>query len=136
MKNFYKIFNFKILSYALVGGSVALVDLIIFTALVDGFGINYFWVNFFGFIAGTCLNYILCTLFIFKSGIRFKKLSELLLIFLVNLVTLIFSQVLIFGMLDILNFSAFWGKSITISILFFWNYLIRSQFIFAERVQK
>ena len=126
----------KILSYALVGGSVALVDLIIFTILVEDFGINHFWVNFFGFILGTSLNYILCIVLVFKSGIRFKKLSEVFLIFLVNLVTLIFSQVLILVTLDILNFSTFWGKSITISILFFWNYLIRSQFIFAERMQK
>ena len=128
--------SLKIFSYALIGGSVALFDLIIFAILVDVFGLNYFWVNFFGFIGGTCLNYFLCILFVFNSEIRFKKPKEIMFIFLVSIVTLVFSQILIFITIDIFDFSAFWGKSITISLLFFWNYFIRSRFIFAEQSKK
>lgn len=116
--------------YAAVGGSVALLDLIIFYALVEGLSFNYLFVNFFGFILGTLVNYFLCITLVFQSEIRFKQSAEVVLFFFINIISLSLSQGLIYLFVEILFFQQFHAKIMVICSLFFWNYLVRKYFVF------
>ena len=127
--HYIKRFN-DIFLYAAVGGSVAFLDLLIFYALVEVLLFNYLLVNFFGFIAGTLINYLLCIALVFKSEIRFKRFAEVVLFFLINIISLSLSQGLIYLFVGILSIQQFHAKIIVICSLFFWNYLIRKYFVF------
>ena len=118
--------------YAVVGGAVALFDLVFFMILVDVFGYPFLLVNFLGFFLGTFINYYLCIKFIFKSGIRFNRLSEVALFIMVNFISLMFSQIAIYVFLVLIEFPTLVSKVCAICILFFWNFGIRKFFIFRD----
>lgn len=116
--------------YALVGGGVAFIDLILFYFFVEILSLDYLFVNFFGFLFGTALNYLLCIKLVFKSGVRFNKPTEALLILILNIATLLASQGLIFLLIEVSDISPIFSKLLTISFLFLWNYSMRKYFVF------
>lgn len=119
-----------VMPYALVGGGVAFLDLILFYIFVDILSLNYLFVNFFGFLFGTALNYLLCIKLVFKSGVRFDKPTEVSLILILNIATLLASQGLIFLLIEVSGLPSLFSKLLTISLLFLWNYTMRKYFVF------
>ena len=70
-----------IVKYFFVGGISALVDIMLFTIFAKLLNYNYIVVGTITFIIATRINYFLSINLVFKSGIKYKKNQEIILVF-------------------------------------------------------
>lgn len=119
----------KIFKYGMVGGSVALVDIIFFSIFAKYLGFDYLIVQFYSFLLCNLLNYLLSKYLVFKDNNR-KYVSQFLKITVVSLIGLFFTQILLILFIEVLTFEMIFSKIITTIIVFFWNYHARKKFIF------
>lgn len=120
----------QIVRYALVGGSVAAVDLVFFLVFAVWLGFPYLWVNGIGFCMGTAANYFWSIRWVFKSGTRFERRNEMTLVFLISVVGLLLAQLILFFFASIVVLPLFLAKNITVASIFLGNYLARKHFVF------
>ena len=120
----------KIIRYFLVGGIAATVDISIFFIFAKQLGYNYLVVGVFGFLIATLANYLLSVRHVFETGIRFGKKHEIMLVYLVSLIGLLFNLLILYMCIDILGIEMMLGKITATTSVFFWNYLSRQRFIF------
>ena len=106
----------KIFMYLLVGGSAALLE----------------WGLFFLFCTSTLYHYFLCNRFVFDSGSRYHKGTEVSLVFLVSAVGLGWNLLLmwIFTSPMLLGLNPMLSKIMASAIVTVWNYLSRKKWIF------
>ena len=69
--------NINIFKYACVGGVCTVLDLSVFAVFAKVLSYNYILVSSTGFALATLLNYVLCIKFVFQSGRRFSRRSEI-----------------------------------------------------------
>ena len=119
-----------IVKYFFVGGISALVDIALFTIFAKILNYNYIVVGTLTFIIATRVNYFLSINFVFKSGIKYKKNKELILVFLVSLVGISINMGVLYFFIEFLQFEMILSKLVASSSVFFWNYLMRRTFIF------
>jgi len=120
----------KIIRYAVVGGTAAMVDFSIFAVFAKWLGFNYLWVGAIGFILATTVNYFLSTRFVFESGVRFAFKKEISLVFLISFMGLAVNQLVLYLGIGILEWEMLLTKILATGSVFFWNFFARSQFIF------
>ena len=120
----------KIIRYAAVGGTAAVVDFVIFASFAKLIGFNYLWVGATGFIVATTINYFLSIRFVFDSGVRFGFKKEISLVFLISFIGLCLNQVVLYLGIGILGWEMLFVKLCATASVFFWNFGARSQFIF------
>ena len=120
----------KIIRYAAVGGTAAVVDFVIFASFAKLLGFNYLWVGATGFIIATTVNYFLSIRFVFDSGVRFGFKKEVSLVFLISFIGLCLNQVVLYLGIGILGWEMLFIKLCATALVFFWNFGARSQFIF------
>lgn len=120
----------KLIKYLFVGGTCATLDLVTFIYFAKILGYNYLWVSFYSFIFGTLLNYFLSIKFIFESKIKFSRKKEILLIFAISSLGLIYTQLLLILFIEILFIELIISKLLTMIIVFSWNYLTRRLYVF------
>jgi len=120
----------KLIKYLLVGGFSSLVDLSIFSFFSILLEFNYLVVGFFSFIAATLLNYLLSIMHVFESGVRFSKRNEIIVVMFVSGIGLLINQVILYYAVEILVIAKFFAKILASGSVFFWNYSIRSFYIF------
>ncbi len=123
----------KLIRYALVGGTIAAADIVFFYILCIALDFNYLWVSAINFIIGTYINYRISIRWVFVSGSRFQRHSEITLIYLVSIIALLLSQILIYTFVDLIEINLMASKILTISLMFAWNYLIRRYGIFSPK---
>ena len=116
--------------YFLVGGAAALTDLSLFFLLAQIAGLPYLAVGAFSFLVATYVNYILSIRFVFRSGSRFSKGHEMLLVFAVSAVGLLVHQVVLYCAVDMLKLPLMLAKVTATGSVFFWNFGARRYFIF------
>jgi putative flippase GtrA len=119
-----------LIRYLLVGGVAALIDISFFFIFAKLVGFNYLYVASAGFIIATFINYLLSIRWVFKSGVRFTKMQEVLLVYLVSAMGLTLNLLVLFTMVDSLEIELMLSKLIATASVFFWNYFIRRNFIF------
>lgn len=127
------IFRHTLLRYAIVGGIAALIDISFFAFFAKWLGYSYLWVAAEGFILATLINYQLSRRFVFAATTRFTRTTELGLVYLVSLIGLSVHQLVLFWMVDHAAIGLMTSKLTATGIVFFWNYLARKYFVFAER---
>ena len=120
----------KIIRYAAVGATAAVVDFAIFAGFAKLLGFNYLWVGAGGFIIATAINYFLSIRFVFESGVRFGPKKEISLVFLISFIGLCLNQVVLYLGIGILGWEMLFVKLCATASVFFWNFGARSQFIF------
>jgi putative flippase GtrA len=120
----------KIIRYFFVGCVAASVDLVSFIFAVKFLIIDWMYAAPFSFLLGTITNYFLSINFVFTSGIRFKKSLEVFLVFLVSAIGLSINQLILWYLIEFVDFEMINSKIIAIFCVFFWNYSFRRFFIF------
>ena len=122
----------RIFRYLAVASAGAVVDLVIFSALVYGVGIHYLWAGVGGFLLATLVNYLLSVRFVFQGGARFPRVMELGVIYAVSATGLLWHQLILYVSVETLHLHVMMGKFAALGLVFFWNYLLRKNFIFAR----
>jgi putative flippase GtrA len=122
----------KIVRYALVGGTAAIVDFVIFAVFAKLLGFDYLWVGGIGFVLATAVNYVLSIRHVFTGGIRFRRDLEIALVFAVSLVGLGLNQLILYLGIGRLGTEMLLTKLFATGSVFIWNYFARNHFIFRE----
>ena len=126
----------KVVRYYFVGGFSAVVDIGFFFLFTSIMNIGWFKSAMSSFILATAVNYILSIRFVFKSGLRFQKHHEVLLVFFVSGTGLVLNQLILWLLIEGLGVYPLASKVIASALLFFWNYGLRKTVIFQERLEK
>ncbi len=116
-----KLKNSKIFKYAFMGGSLAILDIFLFYTLSKY--INWFNASIISYVVITYLNYIFSIKFIFVSESKYSKKKEILLIYLVTGLSVIFNQLILYILIEKLLLEILISKIIAITIMFGWNFL-------------
>ena len=122
----------NIIKYFLVGGVSFLVDLGVFYWLAEVNGYYYLLVNVLSFSLSTITNYLLCIFFVFQSGLKYGKRTELMLVFLVSGVSLTVNQLTLYTFVDIFHLGLMISKVTSVLFTFFVNYFGRKIFVFGQ----
>lgn len=120
----------RLIRYFFVGGTAAVVDIGVFGVLVKVLGLPWFPVAAFSFVLATMVNYILSVRFVFKSGVRFRAQTELLLVFVVSAVGLAVNQAELWLLISRLSWDPLIAKVTATGSVFFWNYWARRHLVF------
>jgi putative flippase GtrA len=119
--------------YFLIGAVGACVDLAFFSTLIYGIDIHYLIAGAISFVFSTLVNYHLGIRFLFKKNTRFSSTKEMALIYIVSGLGLTFHQLILYTAVSHMGIQLILAKIITMGIVFFWNYSVRTYYIFAER---
>ena len=124
--------SLKIVRYFFVGGAAAAVDIGLFFLLAKLLGYNYLIVGCIGFTIATALNYFLSIRFVFRSGARFTKKTEIGFVFVVSLVGLALNQATLFILVEQLEAELMLSKLTATGGVFLWNFAARNCLIFRD----
>ena len=131
----------KIFMYLLVGGSAALLEwglFFVFFSVLTHVGIfslqtqTVLAATTLAFATSTLYHYFLCNRFVFDSGSRYHKGTEVSLVFLVSAIGLGWNLLLmwIFTSPVLLGLNPMLSKIMASAIVTVWNYLSRKKWIF------
>lgn len=131
----------KLFMYLLVGGSAALLEwglfFVFFSVLTHAvvFSLqtqNVLAATTLAFATSTLYHYVLCNRFVFDSGSRYHKGTEVSLVFLVSAIGLGWNLLLmwIFTSPMLLGLNPMLSKIMASAIVTVWNYLSRKKWIF------
>ncbi|MEI6415300.1 MAG: GtrA family protein [Pseudomonadota bacterium] len=118
--------------YFCVGGAAASLDIAIFYLFAQWLGWPYLQVATAGFMMATGVNYLLSIRYVFLSGSRFFRRHEILLVYLVSLAGLGLHLLVLYLAVDGLGVPLMPAKLTATGGVFFWNYLIRRHYVFAQ----
>ena len=120
----------KILRYFFVGSISAVIDISLFAIFASYFKFPWAIVSIITFIIATLANYFLSIIFVFKSGLKYKKHHEIIGVFLIGTIALLLNQIFLYLFIEKMNIHLIIAKCLTTSMLFLWNYFGRKKFIF------
>ncbi len=128
----------KLLLYLFVGGTAALVEWVLFyifiTYVLSGLGLGLTAITMLAtalaFGLSTLYHYFLGNILVFDSGSRYKRGTELGLVFLVSIMGLGFNLLLMYVFVSLLGWLPMPSKVLTSCIVVVWNYLSRKKWIF------
>ena len=122
----------KFFGYLIIGGASALVDWVFFYLLAILMEMHFILSATITFILATLANYFLGIKFIFDSGVRFNKKEELVLIFIVSLVSLGINLASLYALSVWVGLGLMISKVIASLSALVWNYFMRNNFIFKK----
>lgn len=120
----------RIARYFGVGAMAAAVDISLFYLFAKTLGYNYLVVGTLTFIVATLVNYILSIRFVFRSGVRFARTHEMLLVFAISAVGLALNQLALYAGVSKFGLGLLLSKVCATGAVFVWNYLARARFVF------
>jgi putative flippase GtrA len=120
----------RVVRYFGVGAMAAAVDILLFAWLAGSLGYPYLAVGCFTFVLATAVNYALSVRFVFRSGVRFARRHEILLVFGISAVGLALNQAILYLAIGRLDFALVPSKLGATGVVFAWNYFARSHFVF------
>ena len=123
----------QIARYMGVGACAAAVDISLFTFFAGYLGYNYLMVGTVTFVLATAVNYLLSVQFVFKSGVRFSRRHEVVLVFGISAVGLALNQLILYVGISVLRMDLLLSKMIATGAVFGWNYTARYRFVFRGR---
>ena len=121
----------QIVRYFCVGGVAACVDVAIFALLINLAGLHYLAAGAAGFLIATWVNYVLSVRHVFAAGARFSRSREVIAVYAVSAIGLIWNQVALYVGVEIVALNVYLAKLSAIALVFFWNYFSRKHFVFA-----
>lgn len=120
----------RFIRYFFVGGTAAIVDIGLFSLFSGYLGWPWAPVSISTFILATLINYYLSIQFVFVSGIRHKRVVEILGVFIVSGLALLVNQSVLYVAIEFFGWHLVFSKIIATSVVLFWNYFGRSKFVF------
>lgn len=120
----------QLFRYIFVGGLAAIADISFFYIVNNILYFHYLIAQTIGFVSGLIVNYSISVIWIFESEQNIKKVF---LFVVVGIAGLIFSYLVLWFLIDILNIRAFQNmlaKITTIILVFIWNLGMRKKFVF------
>ena len=120
--------HMQFLRYFFVGGSAAVVDLLIFTVLVTYFDLHYAIAAFIGYMLGLMWNHFLCIIWVFES--KHDRAKEIFMVFAIALGGLLWTWLILYLLIDIAGFDAVISKMISQILVLFWNFTMRKFYVF------
>jgi len=132
----------QFISYFFVGGMAAIVEWVMFFVFSSLLSVDYMYATVLAFIFSTTANWILGRLLTFKqSSYEDKRIMELILVFAVSLVGLLFNMLLMYLFVTILGMNTdmlkVFAKILATGIVFIWNFVGRKfLYYFLERNKK
>ena len=121
-----------LIRYFFVGGLAALVDFLLFAALIKLFGLAWFYASVVSFTIATSVNYLLSIRLVFESGARYAKHNEIALVFFVSGIGLVLNQAALYGLIALAGLNLLCSKVGATGLVFFWNFIARQKFIFGD----
>ena len=125
-----KIGYIQFVRYFIVGGSSAVVDLLVYTMYLYIFSTNSYSIYvaaFFGYFIGMIWNYIISIYWVFTST---NKLKEFISICFIALGGLLLTWLLLYILADILHMNAVLAKMISQILILGWNFSLRKWWVF------
>ena len=120
----------RIARYFGVGAMAAAVDIALFYLFAKTLGYNYLVVGTLTFIVATLVNYVLSIRYVFRSGVRFARTQEMLLVFAISAVGLALNQLALYAGVSKLGLGLLLSKVCATGAVFMWNYLARARIVF------
>ena len=120
--------HLQFLRYFFVGGSAAVIDLLTFTVMVTYMDIHWALAAFIGYMWGLAWNYFLCVYWVFES--KHNRAKEFLMIFLIAIGGLIWTELILFGLIGSFGLDEVISKAISQIIVLFWNFGMRKFYVF------
>ncbi len=120
------------LRYLMVGATAAGVDLGIFLIFAKILGFQYLLVGAVGFTVATLVNYVLSIRHVFRSGARFSRKHEVILVYAVSAIGLALNQAILWAMVEGAGAELMLSKVTASACVFFWNYFARRHFVFRQ----
>lgn len=115
-------------SYLFVGGCAAVAEWISFFLFNQFFSLHFSIATTLAFLIATYINFLLGKEITFKNYRRDER--ELLSVFFISGLGLLFNLLLMFLFVDIWNIYSLFSKILATGIVFFWNYIARRVFIY------
>lgn len=128
----------QFLSYFCVGGVSALVEWIVFFVFANIFNVFYLFSTIIAFVFSTTTNWMLGRKWTFANSTRYddKKVKELLLVYGVSLIGLLYNLILMYLFVGVLHLDTPVLKVVckicSTGIVFFWNFFVRKLWIYKE----
>ena len=119
--------------YFVVGGISAAFDIGFFFVFAKLLGYYYIGVAVVGFVFAVLLNYFLSVRFVFTSGVRFGRVQELALVYLVSGIGLALHLLILYTAVDVMGIELMLSKLVATGAVFLWNFLARNYFVFKPR---
>ena len=114
--------------YFFVGGTSAVVDLIIYTALLHFFGLHYFVAAFIAYMLGLTWNHILCLVWVFER--KHSRAKEFTMVVLIAIGGLLWTELILYGLIDWGSVHPIVAKMISQILVLVWNFSMRKVYVF------
>jgi putative flippase GtrA len=114
----------------------AVVDFSVFALLIYRLDVGYLWAGVAGFACATLANYLVSIRLVFQSGTRFSRLHELAMVYAVSATGLVWHQMILYVCVESHGIHVMLAKVIAVGAVFFWNYFLRRNFVFADPAGK
>ena len=119
------------IKYLFVAAIIVFIEIGVFQLLNAIFSVNYLIATILSMLVGIILNWVASRLLVFKPS-RHSKKKEFGMVFTASLVGVGIQSLTSFVSVGLLGFAPLTGKILAIGITFFWNYFIRSLYIYRE----
>lgn len=116
--------------YLIAGGCAALVDWLLYYLAVVFLSFHYLLAAIISFIAATALNYYLSKVWVFVGNGRFKRITEISLVYLISAAGLLINILSLSLLIEIYAINFLWSKIIATAVVFIWNFTMRKYFVF------
>ena len=132
MKHFFvgraRTVHIQFLRYFFVGGSAAVVDLLIFTVGVTYLNMHYALAALVAYMCGLAWNHIISIFWVFQS--KHSRFAEICMVFAIALGGLLWTWLILYGLIDILGLDQVIAKMISQILVLFWNFTMRKFYVF------
>ena len=126
----------QFLRYLVTGGLAFVVDFGLFALCLYVFEWHYLLANLVGLVAGLVLNYAMSILWVFTAcerSLEDRKVMEFSLFALVGIAGVGINQLLMYGMVDGLEFNEMVSKMVAAFLVLMWNFGARKLMLFREK---
>jgi putative flippase GtrA len=121
------------LKYLVVGGFCTVIDFLLLYLLVEKLFVNYVLASAISFSISVIVNYVLCTIWIFKTHTVKDKYKEFLFYLIISLVGLSINSGLIWLLTENLSLQFMVSKVVATPIVLLWNFLARKYFLHTNK---
>lgn len=114
--------------YIFVGGSAAVVNLVVYWVLTEPLSVQYLIAAFVGYTAGFFWNYIISILWVFKS--RHTRGKEFTMVAVITVGGLLWTELILYLFVEYAHIEHMLAMFITLWIVLIWNFSMRKIFVF------
>ena len=120
--------HMQFLRYFFVGGTAAVVDLLMFTFFVKYVDMHYAVAAFFAYMCGLAWNHLLCVVWVFES--KHHRLKEIAMVFFIAVGGLLWTWLILYILIDIAGMDEVIAKMASQVLVLFWNFTMRKFYVF------